>query len=106
MSDNGSMTITEFLEARIAEDEDGHYPYQSGDFGQFPDVRYGCVECGIMEDQSCRTQRECAAKRAIVKDCVFVSDVQDEYATGLRDDVLGHLASVYASHPDYRQEWA
>jgi hypothetical protein len=83
-------TITEFLEARIAEDE-----------------REANVCLASPEHTTRRWVRvlaECAAKRAIIaqQDAAL-----DTYA-GARvlDHVLQALAAVYKDHPDYRQEWA
>lgn len=69
------MTITEFLLARITEDE-------------------------------AVVRAECKAKRALVNDLTRYNDRgQACYSLqGLRR--LGYLASVYADHPDYQQEWA
>lgn len=79
-------TITEFLLARIAEDEAAAQPFPGA------------------ADQ--RALRECAAKRAIVESCTAVDDWQDEYAVGLRDDTLQSLAAAYSDHSDHQQEWS
>ena len=77
------MTITEFLEARMAEDELAAYDVMG-------------------EREGDRTLAECAAKRAIITQ---VSDVAwCGYA--VRDVILEHLAAVYKDHPEYRQDWA
>jgi hypothetical protein len=130
------MTITEFLEARIAEDGAHHYPYHSADFGYAPgDPTYGCVECGIMEDRACRVQRECAAKRKILQRAVSLGD-DGHYAadympsrehealpgevggrriypghplftqTVILSGVLRDIATIYADHPEYNPDWA
>jgi hypothetical protein len=94
------MTITEFLEARIAEDE-----------------REANVCLASPEHTTRRWVRvlaECAAKRAIL--------ALHEYEWMGPDDAAGKgcshdyedwpcptiraIGSVYADHPDYRQEWA
>ncbi|BCW61910.1 DUF6221 family protein [Arthrobacter sp. StoSoilB22] len=108
------MTITEFLEARIAEDEQQAKSCQY--LGWFPAKKYG-----VTTVSHARVLAECAAKRAIIK--------QAEEATGDRGTVIAEycgsdaertqswaedpgklileaLASVYRDHPDYRQEWA
>ena len=119
------MIITEFLEARIAEDETvareattGPWTYQdyahvgSYDFAHVfaPDPDDSSAVLGVSlgtlrEDAAhiarhdpARVLAECAAKRAII--------ALDEYAEGSYWDTLATLAAVYASHPDYRQEWA
>lgn len=68
-----------------------------------------------------RVLTECAAKRAIMKRAVEASDdrsqVIDEYCVGQAEMedayasdpgllIIRSLASVYADHPDYQQEWA
>lgn len=100
------MTITEFLEARITEDEaQAKYVHEYGDTG------------GLFGPA--RVLAECAAKRTIIE--------QAEEATGLDmsvdndrrvasrdmdvepycgDVILASLAAVYADHPDYQQEWS
>ena len=89
MSTDAAPTITEFLLARIAEDEEAAR--------QFP----GAADLRVL--------RECAAKRAIIEHCrtleakVFNDDLWnvDEH-----DDILQSLAAVYSDHPDYRSEWS
>ncbi len=120
------MTITEFLLARIAEDEarvavweagGALWPHQEHDAGE-------CDECDhrrshraaddVLQD---RVLAECEAKRRIVKRegerlreewrrrsdehrQTFEEWFQPPYGPTLRD-----LASVYADHPDFREEW-
>ena len=86
------MNITEFLEARIKEDDVKATlrTVHAEDCGWIPDeagYSYPC-DCGIPE----RMKAECAAKRAII--------VYSPPKT------LQHLAAVYKGHPDYQQEWA
>jgi hypothetical protein len=73
--------LTEFLLARIAEDE-RRYDGDRSDYG------YGWQHM----------LAECGAKRRIVE---MMGRVVDEFA----NEVLYALASVYADHPDYREEW-
>ena len=85
------MNITEFLEARIAEDEKMA-------------TYYGSLALG-----TARVLAECAAKRAIIAECR--QSTLDDLSGGDDDQpvpiwVARALASVYADHPDYRQEWA
>ena len=93
------MNITEFLLARIAEDEARAY-----------DV--------LGEREGDRLLAECAAKRAIISLAKKASELEKEYEdhewqgtveasvplTG--DAILYALAAVYKEHLDYRQEWA
>ena len=80
------MTLTEFLEARIAEDE-------------------ATVEG--MDVRSARVAAECDAKRAILNiDWGALCDVPAcSGGYEARDGVLLPLAYIYAGHPDYLPEW-
>ena len=85
------MNITDFLLARIQEDEARANYYRALALG------------------TTRVLAECAAKRAIVERCY--GDHEDAMAsnndsTEAASEVLYALASVYKDHPDYRQEWA
>jgi len=111
------MTLTEFLEARIAEDE-----ATARNAGNSPVIevarRYGKVAAQHFYARwdPARVLAECEAKRAIIEahpieyskvsdytDCVACLDVDtyDAYPC-LTMRALGY---VYAGHPDYRQEW-
>jgi hypothetical protein len=83
-----TMTLTEFLLARIAEDE---AEMQRADF--------------VWDYQ--RLLAECEAKRRIVKTRPFklLAGAEERQADRLRDQVLRLLALPYADHPDYQQEW-
>lgn len=76
------MILTEFLLARIAEDEDGPF--------------FNAWHVG-------RVLAECEAKRRIV------DRTQGPVAHAGQDierrAVLSLLAAPYADHPDYRREW-
>lgn len=83
------MTIVEFLEARIAEDE--------------------------AQADSGRALREVAAKRALIDKfgdtdlgAPYNESPEVEYWEDWQVacyDVLINLASIYSEHPDYRKEW-
>lgn len=108
------MTVTEFLEARIAEDE-----YEANVCLD----QYRRGEGGT-RSRWMRQLAECAAKRAIaddhaaVRDENWMSGKDHDYlfcgSCGSLDDApvpypcatLAHLAAIYADHPDYDQEWA
>jgi hypothetical protein len=118
------VTLTEFLLARIAEDEDVARLVESpvtrglatinvgGDSGRRPVA----VSIG-----PARVLAECEAKRRIVDTYVkLVSNPEHQRITSkgsvdysdsglvidhLFEDVLQPLAQVYADHPDYQQEW-
>jgi histone H3/H4 len=81
------MTIVEFMEARLAEDE-----HDATHSGQLP-----VPEAAFHQ----RTLREVAAKRRIVR---RYRDAPIEAVTLLLEDVRD-LASVYADHADYERAW-
>ena len=94
-----------FLRARLDEDEAVIRPNLGGrglgDDGTFPDYRtYTDDDTNAADDflfhfRSPRMLREVEAKRSLI----------DWHAAGGMRNVLTHLASVYADHPDYRAEW-
>lgn len=97
------MTITEFLEARIAEDEAvleavpvAAQQSDDFDFGGTDDYLRFTMGYG-------RAVAECEAKRAIIKAFDPQSPDLDPY---VGRDVMAMLATVYQDHPDCRQEWA
>lgn len=126
------MTITEFLLARIAEDERrangrwrvkdmlNHTAEHDMDF-TFVKVTQGGKTVRLTEEQyrdqfmdhnpDRRLLAECAAKRAIVADRLSSdrSAADDEWSWGWSDAnyrAVKAIAAVYADHPDYQQEWA
>jgi hypothetical protein len=131
------MTITEFLEARIAEDEAAARaatpsPWTLYDRGvgweipELPEVHDGLTFSKsdahyVARNQPGRALAECAAKRAIIKQaeeatsdryyvignaCVTSAEIAEAEATDPGELILRALAAVYASHPDYDEEWA
>lgn len=111
------MTITEFLLARISEDEaaaknakpedwwwDGAYVNMDDPFAAFP-----------VHNNPARVLAECAAKRAIIeravaaesyRTCDNLEDAMNDGEVFALDHVRRALAAVYKDHPDYEQEWA
>lgn len=90
------VTLTEFLLARIAEDEQTARPgFEAGQ-------QYGTP---WHWRSPARVLAECEAKRQMLKYCGVVDDFQDEYAVGLRDEILSALAKPYTGHSDYQEEW-
>jgi hypothetical protein len=100
------MGIVEFLTARLDDDEaslDEPDPEMEEWALQSADLNEGAL---VWYDR--RLRADIAAKRVIV-------DVAGGYTTGWpatdndadtqMADILGALASVYADHPDYQQEW-
>lgn len=86
------MTLTEFLLARITEDERS----------------VGRAEIRIGDPVAClptRVLAECEAKRRIVD----ASEHHARYDDGALGDHcranLALLAAVYSDHPDYRESW-
>jgi len=96
------MNITEFLLARIEEEEMSATYYELAVGSQ-------------------RALAECTAKRALIKDAqTFVDEYEnEEYRTNddltagrvasrarfWQQQTLHHLATIYDNHPDYQQEW-
>jgi hypothetical protein len=98
------MTITEFLEARIADDERAALnapkmsdPYDADMAAFTPELRQ-------------RMLAECAAKRALIAASKAWEDQRLDAnlwsMENLDESVVGILAAVYKNHPDYQQEWA
>lgn len=99
------MNITEFIEARITEDEKTA--------GTYIEV----LPAGDMAPLSRRVLAECAAKRVILVLAQKASETEQAYddyewqgtvesaepLTG--DAILYALAAVYKDHPDYQEEW-
>jgi hypothetical protein len=86
------MTLTEFLLARIAEDEAWVVTAECGCGDGWPQ-RPHCPD---------RVALECEAKRRIVE------SEPDEWENGEYRQwhyTLSILAAVFADHPDYREEW-
>jgi hypothetical protein len=116
------VTIVEFLTARYDEAEaDARDPIKGDIHGRDcestrEEVPFPC-RCGVPE----RILADIAAKRRIVKWCgerylvdvgTVGSDPTDprnyvpgQYMRPVDSVVLRFLASVYADHPDYREEW-
>jgi hypothetical protein len=101
----GTVTLTEFLLARIAEDEaialaatftDGGTVYTDNDERGPARLRH------ITRHDPARVLAECAAKRNIVRkfDCAAFTE-----SSRPQEFLLRALAAVYADHPDYREEW-
>ena len=89
------MTLTEFLLARISEDE--------------ADVEgAGLLGWALCYDER-RVLAECAAKRQILSWYVnqreYVTDKYDEGYHEALSDCVKRLAAVDADHPDYNPEW-
>lgn len=91
------MTLTEFLLARIAEDE-AQANRSKADLAMNPNLRIPAEWVSGVAD---RVLAECEAKRRIVEHCEpdpLTKSPGDEY-------VLRLLALPYADRPGYREEW-
>ena len=101
------MTIVEFLEERIAEDEEAATTQVIQAF--YEDDTF-CVITGgpnHFTESDHRALREVDAKRAIIRSIEEL--VQHAYgydSAGTVEKVLTPLAAIYSDHPDYRKEWA
>jgi len=121
------MTIVEFLEARIGEDEALAYEAKSwaavgqvdwiGQPGDGLAPRLGAGGPHITAWSPARVLAECKAKRAIIEQAQNATEAEKEYDdyewqgtvsrsepwTG--DAIVYALAAVYADHPDYDPAW-
>lgn len=108
-----TVTLTEFLLSRIAEDEAG--PWRGAEI-MGADRVVGPAEIAALnaeEDQwEARASAECEAKRRIIEDYeAYANDYRDApsaFAEGRRHAALlavCRVAEIYADHPDYREEW-
>lgn len=97
MSTVDTMTLADFLLARISELEAAiRLSFLEDPFAEEPVFR----DLGLSVDPALLLAR-CAADRAVV------AWATDEYADNLeRGKVLPLLASAYADHEDYREDWA
>lgn len=112
-----TLTLTDFLLARIAEDlRRATREVPCPDFD--PMSGYAC---GVLHTETDpRAKAECEAKRQIVAQHEQVStseggtgcencDWDERYGEVLGDEgpcpTVRILAAVYADHPDYREEW-
>jgi hypothetical protein len=106
------MNITEFLEARIAEDEvqaTKHLPSLSA---------HGLGDYGLRVLAECEAKRTIAELHDSVEDRNWQSGKDHDFlwcgSCGTLDDApvpypcetLQTLAAVYKDHPDYQQDWA
>jgi hypothetical protein len=123
--------LTEFLLARIAEDEAVATDTIGGEVWSASLVSVTFREAGqvieVVRDGSIQTHRhiahwhparvlaECEAKRRIVEWAALAPEAKDDDWFNLDDQTAGHyyglidatriLALPYAHHPDFRAEW-
>jgi len=117
-----TLTLTEFLLARIAEDEASareSYEAVPPAFGAYGRLMLAAIDYLIVDPD--RVLAECEAKRRIVEWCserdqvyigTFATDIprEKDFVPGAlvhqTDAItLRFLALPYADHPDYREEW-
>lgn len=114
------MNITEFLEARIAEDEAAAEKLAGVAHSARTQVYTG-EEWVTTPVSTERILAECAAKRAIIKQaeeatslneygisqsCINEAEAEQARAEDPGMLTLKALAAVYKDHPDYQQDWA
>ena len=110
----GMSELTEFLLARIEEDESR----ASSGWSRLGDTRWETDNYGRDFLTPYAALAECSAKRAVIEQAQDATDL-DKYATDdwpeprnlatqpyCGDVILRALAAVYKDHPGYRQEWA
>lgn len=110
-------SLTEFLLARITEDEavaGAGTTMRADAYARHTALWNGAGHLPVMTAK--RLKAECAAKRAIMErhcsldgdgqlcDWCITHDLSDQPLPWPCPDLLA-LASVYADHPDYRDEW-
>lgn len=113
------MTLAEFLLARIADDEQQareaiaerervapSYPVPDMDFRAWSDTGVPAVLVGAE-----RVLAECEAKRHVIElhyswELHAAGAPLLEVQAGAAEAILRVLATVYADHPDYQEEWA
>ena len=114
-----TLTLTEFLLARIAEDEasargdDFHImiPAPAKSLIQWRNIQVTRVRRPRSDIGPARVLAECEAKRQIVEACTRplprLCYHPDEWEREQHDPegILNILAAVYADHPDYLAEW-
>lgn len=108
-----TLALTDFLLARIAEDEERAKRAAAVEGADFMLAALPLdVFDGLRVAFPARVLAECAAKRAIVEQHPWGEDdicTSNEAMGNLSPidscPVLRNLAAVYADHPDHRDEW-
>lgn len=104
MTGTGTLTITDFLLARIADDEAllttptarrmvGRRMVEEP-ITRLPEY--------VARDRE-RWAAECKAKQEIVEECE--RSILNDKDSSTAEWIASHLATVYASHPDYDSAW-
>ena len=120
------MTIVEFLEARLAEDEmtanaaiedaaDWHvlYSYRDikdgdGHYVVLADSNYPTVgqAAHIARHDPARVLRQCEAARAVIAEFLRLDALGDLPGRSATENSLKQLASVHRDHPDFDPTWS
>lgn len=99
------MNIVEFLEARIAEDEDR----AGSGWTRLGDTRWETDNYGRNFLTPASVLAECKAKRAIIAMYEQGDEAKgwdpEAYIASTVFDAMRALAAVYKDHPDYQEEW-
>jgi hypothetical protein len=122
---SATMTLVEFLQTRLAEDEltalaavDGSPQWQAsyqyrdvkdehGHYVVQADSRYPSLEQAAHIARQCpaRALAEVEAKRGVIADYLRLDAAGDLLARSIIEDVLRGMCSVYTEHPDYNPSW-
>jgi len=119
------MTLVEFLEARLAEDElmaitamdgaadwhafyayrdvkdgDGHYVVLAD--GQYPTIEQAAH---IARHDPARILRQCEAARVVIAEFLRLEATGDLPGLAVAETALRQLASAHSDHPDYDWTW-
>lgn len=103
------MTIVEFLEARLAEDEQAALAAQNSVPWSANDQDVASRH--LSRHLPARVLREVVAKRAILREYVDSVKLHEDEAeapdaVAALEIVVRHMASVYADHPEFEGRWA
>jgi hypothetical protein len=121
-----AMTLVEFLEARLAEDElmantaiegaaDWHvfYAYRDikdgdGHYVVLADAQHPTVgqAAHIARHNPARVLRQCEAGRVVIAEYLRVEALGDEPGRLVAENALKALASAHRDHGDFEQTWA
>ena len=125
MTSGAAMTVVEFLEARLAEDEltagaaidgaaewyvlyayrdikdgDGHYVVLAD--SQYPTVGQAAH---IARHSPARVLRQCEAVRAVIAEFLRLDVLGDTSGRSATEAALRQIVSVHCDHPDFDQTW-
>lgn len=96
-----TMTLTEFLLARLAEDEAAASPYESAVMAENPTAVFGFGQVTTATQR--RALAEVEAKRQLIR--LLALQRETTPTANVEYEALLWLALPYADHPNYREEW-